>query len=347
MKIRLLAALLCAAAFAVNSSVATAAYITTNASFYAIDPGITTNPGGNPPVTGITRIGYDSGQLWTNQITGAPFQAGGIVRTVGAAGVANLIPGVSPTATPDGSPYHMVFAAEGVIQAPGTAAFSSGAVYFIASETGNSAVTFDALDPSTWNFDNAFAKFDLAAPGAVLDGNQFGVVGEPTNLFSAASANRSTIDAFGETGEGFFIFQEDTSFAPGPTFVNPGLGTRVGDEWMYDVEGGMGRDGLSFVSQQSTSDSPNTPNAVNLAILNAIAMDALGAPFAGVGFEFNPVAKNEAPGVQTGDFSASLTLTANVVTVVPEPSSLAVFALLGGGVAVRFTKRRLKKAQSA
>lgn len=348
MKFRLFVALLCAAAFAVDSSVARAAYITTNANFYASDQlGGTGNTGGNPPVVDITRIGYDSGQLWTNQISGPAFQAGGVVRTVGAAGVANMVTGVSPVQTPDGSQIHMVFAVEGTIQAPGTVAFSSGSIYFIASQTGAPAPgVFNALNPSTWNFDDAFAKFDLAPPGAVLDGNQFGVLGESTNLFDADAANRSTLDLFGESGAGFFVFLEDTTFVPGPGFTNPGLGSFVGDDWMYDVEGsiGSGNDGLSFVTQQTVADTPNNPSPANLALLNEIALATFGSAFAGPGFEFDPRAKNAPADQQTGDFSASLTLTANVITVVPEPSSMAIFGLLCGGAAVRFTKRRLQKA---
>lgn len=316
------------------SSQASAAYMTTNATFYALDTNGSLNPGANPPVIQIVELGFSAGQIWTNQVTSpaGPFGAGGTVRTVGAIGLGNMRNGnVTPVATPDGSSIHVVFAVEGTILSPGTASFSKGSLYFIASDTDNIPGGFDPGNPLSFNFDDAFAKFDLAPPMAVVDGfATAGVHSSSAEIFAASSANKSTVDLFGETGAGFFVVQEDTAFVPGALFSNPGLGVNVGDDWMSDLEANtLGFEGQSLVTDQSVDGTPMIPSAAQLAVLNAISTAALGSAFSGLVGDttFDPKGKSSA--TPTGDFSASFSLDSAPITLVavPEPTSLCVFGL--------------------
>lgn len=341
MRLRAFASVAVAALVALCATPVSAGYLTTNASFMAQDSGFTTNPGGNPPVIHIQSMGYGNGQLWTNQIGGAPFANGSTVRTVGAASVANFLNGsVNPVELPNGSPFHVVFAIEGTIIAPGVAQFTSGSLWYAASETGNPLGDFDPFIPESWNFENSFAKFDLAPPMSVFDGTSEGLDPSHSHNISAVAVNKSAVNLFGEIGDGVFVFQEDLSFVPLLPGGNPGLGTNVGSDWMFDAEsaGGPLFEGLVAVTQQTVDNTPAVLTPGGLATLDAIALASLGGAFSEGGF--TPTSE----GAGSGDFSAFLTVHTDPIVAVPEPSSMAILGLLCGGAAIRFTKRRNQEA---
>jgi len=345
MKIRILAALLCAAAIVTSSSVATAAYVSTNVSLYGTAP-LSTNPNGpGPPLVHLQMMGFGDGQLWTNQVNGAPLAPGSIVRTVGAINVADVTNGQNfPFLLPDNSPIHAIFAIEGIITAPGQADFYGGSLWFASRSTGNVGFPISApTNPLSWNFDDVYAKYDLLPAAPIIPGTVQGINPAYPSGFPASDVNSSNVGGIFGTGEGLFVFQEDTGFAPGVGFNNPGLGTFTGSNWLFDADQGSEFEGIAALTDQTVQATPVGLNAAQLAVLDAISLAASGVTGAFSAGGFTP-AGNAAT---TGDFSAQLSSESFFITqaVIPEPSSLAIFALLGGGAVIRYGRKR--RAQEA
>lgn len=350
MNFRILTALLCATAIVAGSSAATAGYVTTNASVH-VQPGTfgstNDNPGGLPLVH-LQKMDLEAGQLWTNQVTGDAFAPGALVRTVGAFGLASATNGfTSPILLPDGSQIHAVFAVEGVVTGIGEATFTGGSVFFVSRQTGNPGGNFNPVDPLTWNVDNAYAKFDLLPAQEIIDGGSVGIDPAYPGAAPASDVNVSGLAGIGPLGAGIFAFGEDLAFTPGfagTPFTDPGLGANVGSEWLTNYEQGLLFEGIAAYTDQTIQTTVRSLSAAQIAELDRISSFASG--FTGAFSEggFNPQSGSAGPGVATGDFSATLSGEIAFIAAVPEPSSLAIFGLLCGGAAVRFTKRRLKKA---
>ena len=157
----------------------------------------------SPPVIHITRFGFTEGQLWTNQATPSPstpaaFIPGNTVRTVGAftlGGVTNgspLFVGAPTSPIPD--TIVGIFAVEGVITGLGEARFSGGSLFLTAAETGNPTLPYSIVNPLSWNFENAFAKFDILPPDDIVDGSTVGIPPTVTGGGPAAPVQvRSTL----------------------------------------------------------------------------------------------------------------------------------------------------------
>ncbi len=346
MKIRSLAAMLCAAAIMMSSSVATAAYVSTNVSLHGTSPVSTNDNGPGPPLVHLQMMGFGDGQLWTNQVNGLPLAVGSTVRTVGAINVADVTNGQNfPFLLPDNSPIHAIFAIEGVISATGQADFSGGSLWFASRTTENTGFTISApTDPLSWNFDDVYAKYDLLPADTIIPGTTQGINPAYPSGFPASDVNSSNVGGIFGTGEGLFVFQEDTGFTPAAGFTNPGLGGFTGANWMYDAEQGSGFEGIAALTDQTVQATPVGLTGAQLALLDTISLAASG--FTGAFSEggFAPAGDPSA----TGDFSAQLSSEAFFITqqqaaVIPEPSSLAIFALLGCGVAVRYGRKRLVK----
>ncbi len=178
-------------------------------------------------------------------MNGAPFEIGSLVRTVGAIiGPSTAINGSNFGVTlPDGSSVMKIFAVEGKVSALGEATFSGGSIFFASISTGNLSA-FSLSDPSTWNFTNTFAKFDLIGQMDILDGDTVGLSPSAGITEPAAAVNVSSVAGISTLGSGIFVFREDEFFTPGSLggpFTNPGLGAFTGKDWLRDVEVPVGQ----------------------------------------------------------------------------------------------------------
>ncbi|WP_164103314.1 PEP-CTERM sorting domain-containing protein [Candidatus Laterigemmans baculatus] len=347
MKMRILGALLLCGSLLPATSASAAPYVTSNGTLQVRESA--GFPGGNPgapgpPLIHIQQMGFSNGQLWTNQVNGGAFEVGSTVRTVGAIRLADTTNGSTlPTVLPDGSTFHAIFAVEGTITGLGTAKFDGGSLWFASSQTDNPS-TFLASDPSTWNFDDVFTKFDLAPPGDIIDGNSVGITPAMSLEAEAEAVNASAVGRIAASGAGLFAFFEDTLFAPGALFDNPGLGAFVGDDWLRDVElpggGTTNFNGLATVTDQTANPTPVTLTAAQIAILDAISLAAYNMGLFSEG-GFTPTGL----GAGTGDFSAGLSADAGILAIVPEPGSMTIFALgVCGAAAGRRLSKRNRKA---
>lgn len=357
MKIRFLASFAMAAAVALTSLSAEAGYVLSNGSFY-VDGAINQSPGPNPPAEGIITLGISpASTAFTNQLGGTAFAPGNTIRTVGAAlWTEARTPLTFGPSFPDGTtPLAFVFAVEGVITQPGVAFHSGGSVFITAVD----GLNFDPTDPSTWSFGDAIAKFNMAPQGNIIDGETAGLVSKSGSVQTIASAVnvQAVANIPGSPGStGSFIFLEDPSFVPtGNTF---GLGSFVGDEFLFDVEAPLGApgisEGLNFLTTQAVESNPTVLTAAQLAILDSIVAASSG--FSGsffqlspgdpgylAGYEFAPTSPTSI--TSQGDIQTLFGATGQVVAmVVPEPSSVAAFAfglIVAGAAGVSRRRRKL------
>lgn len=275
------------------------------------------------PFGPIEQLGFnDAGRLFTNQLTGSPLQPGGTVRTVGITTL-NSVTTPSIQSLVVGDPSSLVsvfFAVEGTITGTGTAAFSSGSLFFASQPDGPPVGDFDFGDPSTWDFasQQIFGKFDLLPAKPILNGT------DPASLGFAASkdvVNTSAVNGIAGNGDGVFVFSEDLSVAP---------------DFLSNVIDGFIFEGLAIETDQVLT-APIALDSDDLGVLNDIAEAAFGpGEFFETG-DYNPSGDGS-----TGDFTATLGATGYVLTAVPEPSSLSIFALMAGGVCFRRSNRRAK-----
>ena len=333
MRIRFFAALVAALAVFTATADVQAALVTSNGDVMVEDPTGTMVPGGNPPLQ-LTHLFLQGGQLFTNQVNGAPFQVGSTIRTVGAAPVTNGRFGGSlapPLVDPNtGEDMAVIFAVEGTITSltfdqggnftGAVATFTTGSLFFTTA-----GVNFNLEDPLSWNFGDSFARYDLVAPTEVINGATVGIA--PAGNFSqdAANLNQSQALVNQQQGDGSFVFHE----------------TAFGDDFIDNIQlpGGGTTDDAYLVgsTSQVVQSAPVVLNPAQIAALDAIGNEAgFGGNFSEGGFTPTP------SGVGSGDFTAELN-TSLYIAAVPEPSSLAIFGLLCGGAAVRFTKRRFAK----
>ena len=329
MRLSRLFAAVAAVMVAFSSNISEANYVTSNGTVQLKDTGGTNNTGGNPPVVHIQEWAFGAGQLWTNQVAGAPFAPGNTIRTVGAISLTQVINGtVSPVVFPDGSEVHMLFAVEGTTVAPGVARFSAGSLWVTPSQTGN-GVFFEVINPLAFNHANSIAKFDLAAPGDITDGATVGIVPAGNVSASASDVNLSAVSGIGPTGNGIFAFLEDLLFSP--TGVDPGLAGFDGPDFLRDVEALPTKpnraEGLAAFTDQTQDSTAVTLSAAQVAALDAIgAASGFSGAFSAGGFD----PKGTSSAVQTGDFSADLSAEAYTIAApVPEPASMLVWGLMG------------------
>lgn len=314
---------------AVCSASANAGYITSNGTLNLMANFQVDNPGGNPPLLEIVQITLDSGQLYTNQVNGSPFQPGSIVRTVG---VTQLITGIDGTAntnnfllvSPNNNPVYAVFAVEGVIS-PGalTADFSAGSIFFVEAAVN----TLDVLDPTTWDITSPIATYVLSAPDIVLPGSGFGIspAGNEGPIFPP-NVNRSQGLQGQNQGDGTFAFGSDD---PSNLFSN------------VELDNGGFADPHFLIASTSQLIQPDiyTMGALQLAAMNAIGLAAgFTGNFDAGGYDpTNPQAVGA-----TGDFNAGFKgdLFVASAQTVPEPTSIAIMAL--GGLCIGLSLRRRK-----
>lgn len=331
---------------------AKAAYITSNGTVQAmggvgdVDP---SQP--NPPLIHITSLDLvTNGRVFTNQVSGDQFAPGGTVRTVGMVTVASATNGENfpiGLVGPPQNTFHFIFAVEGEIIAgdgvsAATARFTGGSLWLASRTIDQTGGAFSRDNPLTWNFDDAFARYDLAPPDDIINGEVAGLVSESGNappITPVSAVNVSSVNTdVGVQSDGIFAFLE-TDFAGFPGMIDP-TGGFPGDQWLRDVEGGgLGDMLFPFINHTISPPGEVTLNAAQLAQLNVIWAEATGV---------NGVFHGDGQGAFTpgvgGDYNSDLGGRVYIGAVVPEPSSLAIFGLLCGGAAVRFTKRRNKKA---
>lgn len=328
---------------------ADAGYVTSNGTvqLYSSSPD-PAQTGANPPLTEITQLSLASGRVFTNQVNGAPFALGSTIYSVGTMALGQALNGDNlPVSAPDLSSIQIIFAVEGTIVTTGpsgaTARFTDGSIWFVSRTTDNPG-GLQRDNPLSWNFDDVFAKFDLAPQGDIIPGSvipiEGGLVAAP-----AASTNLSSVNALAGAVDGIFVFLEDLGFTPGGAFSNPGMGTFVGSSWLRDVQTDNGGppnplfEGLAAFTDQTLNSSVIALNAAQIAALDAISIAGFGDAFSTGGY--TPTAF----GVGTGDFNADLSAESYIITAatVPEPSSLAIFGIGFGVVAVASRLRRGRK----
>ena len=212
------------------------------------------------------------------------------------------------------------------------------------------ALTFSKDDPLSWNFDEVFAKFDLAPKDDILPGGGSLILGLPDfgveggEVFApAASVNVGGAGLVAGASDGIFVFLEDTAFVPGGGFTNPGLGTFVGSEWLRDVEIPDGllppnEEGIAAFTDQTVNTSAIILTPAQIAALDAIAAAAFNftGPFSAGGYTPTGL------GAGTGDFNSDLSSENYIITsgVLPEPSSLLMPGL-GAGLLVWYSRRKV------
>ncbi len=344
MKFRFLgAALVCAAAI-LSATSASAGYITSNGTVDIAAFPTLNNSGANPPLTEVLHMSLVDGQLFTNQVGGVPFTVGSTIRTVGIARLGTAFDGTSAFANSsllrgfNGNPLtsgnltYAVFAVEGTIESsfPGapTAKFTAGSVMFTtAPGTFFSGSSIEVTDPLDWNLGSVFATYDLAPVGSILPGSLFGL--SPAGNFgpiAASSVNRSQAVVSQTQGDGAFVFQERT---PGDTFIS---NVETSSGAFTDV------DFLAVSTSQLVQADVVPLNAAQILALNAIGAAAgFGGAFDEGGYT------PSAGGLGTGDFNAGLQGGIFVATPVPEPASLAVFAIASAFGAVGARRRRNRR----
>ncbi|WP_167546894.1 DUF7467 domain-containing protein [Stieleria maiorica] len=255
-----------------------------------------------------------AGQAWTNQENGDAFEVGSTVRTVGTLPLSQLINGaVIPADFPDElafSPGHFVVALEGNVTGPTSAEYTAGSLYLIPSTNGNS-VSYDIENPASWNFENAIAKWDLGPAADIADGVPLGVSHAGPVTATAAEVNLSELGLPGSSGNGLFVFLEDTSFVP--SGVDPGIAPFNGSEFVRDVEAVPGlvntAEGLAAFTDQTLDTTIIPLTADQISILDQITLASAGVTGAFSAGGYTPVAL----GTDTGDFSADFSSEAYVI----------------------------------
>lgn len=329
-----------------------AEFITSNGDIQAQDP--SPQYAGQPPLVNITRMSLTGGRLYTNQVAGAPFQVGSTVRTVGVVTIGEAENGTNtPALLPDNSSLIVIFAIEGTIisSANGlvSAQFDVGRLFLASDQTGN-AVNFSNNSAATWNFGNRFSEFALTPQQQIIDGTFLGISPAGGVSYPADQTNISAVNTVVQGfAQGLFLFREDSTAAQnaGIGFVNPGLGSFTGDDWLRNVDESPLTlpklyEGIAAVTNQQARTSFTAPSAADLVVLNAIGF---AAGFSGAFDEggYTPTSLGQG----TGDFVADLTGDAYIgYTPIPEPSSILLFAL-GSGSLVLIGRRRLNTKQAA
>ncbi|WP_167546893.1 SdrD B-like domain-containing protein [Stieleria maiorica] len=255
-----------------------------------------------------------AGQAWTNQENGDAFEVGSTIRTVGTLPLWQLINGaVIPADFPDElafSPGHFVVALEGNVTGPTSAEYTAGSLYLIPSTNGNSTF-YDIDDPASWNFENAIAKWDLGPAADIADGVSLGVSHAGPVTATAAEVNVSELGLPGSSGNGLFVFLEDTSFVP--SGVDPGIAPFNGSEFVRDVEAVPGlvntAEGLAAFTDQTLDTTLIPLTADQISILDQITLASAGVTGAFSAGGYTPVAL----GTGTGDFSADFSSEAYVI----------------------------------
>lgn len=346
------------AAFSLSfmASDAYAVFFTEQVTLQARDPdGAPGFPAPVDPLHNIRRLDTSEGNVFTNQVSGAPFSVGSEVRSITASLLGSAVDGASFSPLQDnrvgfeGNVLLAISAIRGEITvgAPiAEASFTEGRTYIVSAPAG----TFDPRNPSTWNWATGnFVELALADPTNVVPG-----AGQPI-AFSASVINTSSANTSAPNqADGRFLFLEDSTEAQN-------LDPKGGDNWFTVTTNSTGQGQLAegFVSQTSqtiefadinavgvaTAGGPvlSGPalDAVDLAALNAIFNDMLvkAGLAADYGFatgfggpastDWNPRWPGPAGDGPTGDFRGELQTRNAFGAIIPEPTSLA---LLGVGV---------------
>jgi|SRR5579872_6244035 len=322
---------------------------TAGATFYTEKATLDVNsgrPATPSPIHGITQIGQEPGETFTNSY-GVNFGTGGInVRTVGIALIADVLNPVSRSSIggPGSSTTSLavVFALNGATSAahPTTATFNAGgfAVFQLPS---NDAGTFVPANPSSWGIDftNPLLIGALAAPTNVTKGN-----GAPIS-FAANTVNNSGANSVAANEfQGRTLF--DVTSNPN-SFVSIDAGA---------LPAGASGPIAFFSTFQENVDAPQPSlNASAKDELNAVAgffslsnLGGANTAFAdfgsGTATDYNPGGAN--PINHVGDFSSNLqNLTSYAgLNVVPEPGSLCLLSS-GAMIAGLFARRRQSRAR--
>lgn len=294
-----------------------------------------------PPLVDIKLLSLSGGRVYTNQVDGDPFAVGSTVRTVGVVRVADAFNGEqSPALLPDRTGLLFIFAVEGKIvkneDGIVSAQFDIGRIALASDRTGN-LFTYSRDSAKTWNFDNRFAEFELLPQMDIIPGPHGLGVFTPADQTNVSAVN-TEIEA---GAQGVFLFTEDSTpdQNAGILLFNPGLGTFTGDNWLRNVDGAGGgsndNEGLAAFTNQTALVSFITPSAADL-----VELDKIGV-WAGFTGSFSAGYTPTAFGVGTGDFVADLSANA-YIGYVPEPSSLLIFAV-GGGIVAVYARRRGRK----
>lgn len=315
----------------ISAGSASAGYITSNGTLAVRANGLNQSPGANPPIDQITEFELGFGQLFTNQVGGAPFAVGSTVRTVGVAGLSavfgtsgELNTGIVEPLAGSNVPLWAIFAVEGEITSglPGNpeAKFTEGALWF----TAESNLTL--ADPTTWNFSGAFSQYVLAPPKDILPGSSFGIDGGSFGPIDAFNVNRSEAVVSQTQGDGTVVFREATLRDSFVTNVVTPSGGLSDSDWL-----------VASTSQIFQPDVINL-GAAALAELNMIGLAA------GFGGAFDEGGFNPTPGGSgSGDFNARFRANVFIATV-PEPATIvafgAVLLLVFGSTLLSHRKRR-------
>lgn len=353
-----LGSLACAAMLCATSN-AHAVYITTSGDVEATS----LFPAAGPPLTPINKLSTSGGNVYTNQVSGAPFALGSEIRSISVQTLTTAdVGGFLPVLTPAGDPIIIITAIRGtvtsVVGTTSTATFTEGR-----SALSTQIAGFSTLDPTTWNFAGRFSEFVLSPPDSVVTG--------PTGnsaVTAAIDVNTSTVNSgfvVPTPSQGRVAFLEDSTAGQNAVPME-------GDDFLNDLANPTAfpvYEGLFSVFAQTLEDLSSatvtsTFGGTALADLNDIMGWAIGAGIAndldaaagdqgayfatGLGgaavTDFTPDFLQAAP--NTGDHRAIVSSDNSlVVQPVPEPSSIALL-LVGAGALGLYRRRRATKIVS-
>lgn len=293
----------------------------------------------------VVRVNAIGGASYTNHLSatgavglGTPFVA------VGATPITNVNTAPGGTFAPNfgmGVEGVAVFALGGqvasIVGPAVTGAFTAGTISIYTIPTG----TFLSGDPSSWGTGGSLvAQWSVAVPTDVLQGNMDATAGG----FPAATINTITINVASALQQQGRLLSDETALGnPGANLLNVttfdplSVGDVVGVEQLFSD--------IAETIQNPGATAFNI-NAADLALLNAIAAAAgLGGFASGFGDaagEYNPFS-----GLTSFDFAsvlAAINSPGVQLQAIPEPTSLAVWGLAMGGIALAYRRRRAPKA---